>query len=446
MSYSNGKVSAPVSVYDVQRALGDNSASVKNLCVSDAVNMWSKVKPVEPAPSSIVLEPLVMPASGISDDKTFRTLNGDWGCMVVNTQGVERTGLINISDLGDVGNDSYQIVKAVGDQFSWKHRKPSSVGRLTDFNGYDHRAVPPFYTNYRTNVIKLYGQTNPIDFYLPIFLSERQSSLRLEDLEDNPVGGVTMGDMYIVGAYDGPDDQGEVFSQQLSTIIGTDAVDLHFPLNGSRDGATWDIYLCLADQNTWSGAKFWPLPEGNGAFRHFQVQAFLRDIFASMELTAVGAVRGITQQGLSSFDLRDTAASFWSTNLQSPSIFDAYGATSPVPVIAPNGNGVVMKLTCKVGTADITNFSPSMVAMALNTGTAITAAVQIVGTNSTCQTYPSTSTTTFTLAANTTYTFYVVALDTVADNVNEVQLSMNVAGHVDEGMSAATPWMNVNTQ
>jgi len=33
----------------------------------------------------------------------------------------------------------------------------------------------------------------------------------------------------------------------------------------------------------------------------------------------------------------------------------------------------------------------------------------------------------------------------VADNVNEVQLSMSVSGHVQEGMQAATPWMNVHT-
>lgn len=443
MSYNNGKVSAPVSIYDVQQALGVAYNDLKTLCMSDRVNMWSKIKPVEPNPGVNVVQQLVLPATGVLDSKTYRTLNGDWGCVVVDDQGNPRSGLIDISETGAAGNDSYMVVNAVGQNFTWQHRKPVSVGRLTDFAGYDHKAVPPLYTNNPTNVIKVYGNLNPISVYIPFFLSESQSSLRLEDFEDYPIGGISLGDMYLCAAYDG-DEQGEVFSQQISSIIGGDSIDMNFQFDGSQSGNTWDIYFCLTDQNTWSGAKFWPMPTGNDAYNHIQVIAYLRDIFATMTLAKIGAVRGITSGGLSNFDLSDTTASYWSTAQQDPSVFDVYGAATPSRVIAPDGNGVVMKLTCVVGQTNIQNFSASLVALALNAGTNISAAVQIVGPNSNCATHPSTSTQTFTLQANATYTFYVVALDTVADAINEIQLSMNAAGHVDEGMTARTPWMNVN--
>ena len=63
MGYSNGKITAPVSVYDVQRALGVSENDIKTLCLSNRVNMWSKIKPVEPAQSTPVVTPLVLPTT-----------------------------------------------------------------------------------------------------------------------------------------------------------------------------------------------------------------------------------------------------------------------------------------------------------------------------------------------------------------------------------------------
>ena len=44
--YSNGKITAPVSIYDVQRALGVGSNDLKTLCDSETLNLWAKYKPV----------------------------------------------------------------------------------------------------------------------------------------------------------------------------------------------------------------------------------------------------------------------------------------------------------------------------------------------------------------------------------------------------------------
>lgn len=46
MSYSNGIISAPVSIDDVKQALGESSNDLATLCKSENINIWSKYKPI----------------------------------------------------------------------------------------------------------------------------------------------------------------------------------------------------------------------------------------------------------------------------------------------------------------------------------------------------------------------------------------------------------------
>lgn len=46
MGYTGSKVTAPVSIYDVQRALGTNECDLGTLCKSSLVNFWAKYKPL----------------------------------------------------------------------------------------------------------------------------------------------------------------------------------------------------------------------------------------------------------------------------------------------------------------------------------------------------------------------------------------------------------------
>ncbi|MBV3431255.1 hypothetical protein KSW92_17410, partial [Prevotella copri] len=48
MSYNseNGIISAPVSIDDLKRALGESSNDVATLCKSENINIWSKYKPI----------------------------------------------------------------------------------------------------------------------------------------------------------------------------------------------------------------------------------------------------------------------------------------------------------------------------------------------------------------------------------------------------------------
>lgn len=46
MSYANGKITAPVSIYDVQQALGTSHTDIGSLCRSEKINPWAMWKPV----------------------------------------------------------------------------------------------------------------------------------------------------------------------------------------------------------------------------------------------------------------------------------------------------------------------------------------------------------------------------------------------------------------
>ena len=117
---SNGIITAPVSVRDVQRALGTTVCDVGRLCRHERINKWSKCKPVV-YPSVSKLHPWVDPAvqssSPISSGFSGGILTGDPYTLATSSEwelGYQRpTGGVN------------------------------SPYRLTDFAAYYHKAVCP---------------------------------------------------------------------------------------------------------------------------------------------------------------------------------------------------------------------------------------------------------------------------------------------------------------
>ena len=69
MGYANGKITRPVSIYDVQRAIGQSSPDLATLCKANTVNMWARYKP-ETAVTGLVT--LGIPPITLQE----RTLNG----------------------------------------------------------------------------------------------------------------------------------------------------------------------------------------------------------------------------------------------------------------------------------------------------------------------------------------------------------------------------------
>lgn len=113
MSNSNGIISAPVSMKDVQTVLGDSSTSLASLCLSTKVNMWAKYKPI---PSN----------DKFLDIKTGYRGKG-YNCGISYSTANSVSGIRALYSQTDNG---------------YSYEKPT-VYRLADFNGYNHRAEAP---------------------------------------------------------------------------------------------------------------------------------------------------------------------------------------------------------------------------------------------------------------------------------------------------------------
>lgn len=117
MSNSNGKITRPVSFADVQKVLGRSFSDEGKLCTSDNINRWSKSKPYD-YPS---LSPLVD-----AEKKGTPAQNG---------RGIFYGLKVASSNLFDLHNAKYEYVgRPNGGAFS--------PYRISDFNGYDDKAVP----------------------------------------------------------------------------------------------------------------------------------------------------------------------------------------------------------------------------------------------------------------------------------------------------------------
>ena len=129
MSYINGIISAPVSIYDVQRALANSSPDLGTLCRAANINMWAKFKPVVLAQ--------------IDTTSEWDFTNNRWKDDASWFQG--RTGACGITPYSNT-NFANIISNTDGSNNGWVYNRPTggaqSPYRLTDFAGYNHRAFP----------------------------------------------------------------------------------------------------------------------------------------------------------------------------------------------------------------------------------------------------------------------------------------------------------------
>lgn len=126
--YSNGIITAPVSIDDVKSALGVSTNDVAALCTSSKINMWSRKKPIRLA-------------------QNFPDINGDWykGDSVGNdyVYGIECYGIrkaaIDITGVTITQNAFYRRHFAIDANVYLNHPSggSSSPYRLGDFIGYN---------------------------------------------------------------------------------------------------------------------------------------------------------------------------------------------------------------------------------------------------------------------------------------------------------------------
>lgn len=135
MGYNNGFISAPVSIYDVQKTLGASSSDLGTLCRSAYVNKWAKYKPV---PNGIINT-----TPQLNSDKTWKKTGNDqatWWKGHANNCGLSYTSQTSIGNV-KTNIDAKRVV--------WSRIIPTGnyaePYRLLDFNEYNHRAFPPTY-------------------------------------------------------------------------------------------------------------------------------------------------------------------------------------------------------------------------------------------------------------------------------------------------------------
>jgi hypothetical protein len=115
MSYDSGKIASPVSISDVQKALGVSANDLATLCKSTNINPFSKYKPV--------IFNNYFPVTG---DNYWKAADGKAGVI-----------LPQYSSFADMIN----AIKSSSTR--WSHQPPTSIFRLTDFNGYNANAQKP---------------------------------------------------------------------------------------------------------------------------------------------------------------------------------------------------------------------------------------------------------------------------------------------------------------
>ena len=140
MAYQNGIITAPVSIYDVQRAIGNSSPDLGTLCTSGNINKWAKYKPEDiNTPQVITEQQRVLNNYGIVNIPTWLRLEY-MANFIFSTDraNVQRTYWPECDDAAGALSREY---------FEWK--KPTTFKRLSDFSndaktlGYYHYAQEP---------------------------------------------------------------------------------------------------------------------------------------------------------------------------------------------------------------------------------------------------------------------------------------------------------------
>lgn len=155
MAYNNGIITAPVSVYDVQRALGVGSPDVGTLCKHANINMWARFKPVwypsvADRITKLVIGKYVVAAAAYSSynqnasympDSNPNHYDGD--------HGVAPLGRLNCSlaviktDFPSIVSEGWSYAPPVGGSLlggSYAGAPPACPFRLSDFESYSNES------------------------------------------------------------------------------------------------------------------------------------------------------------------------------------------------------------------------------------------------------------------------------------------------------------------
>ena len=148
MSYSSGIIQAPVSISDIQNALGVvGGGDLGTLCVASTINPWAKYKPVR----SQVIDTV----TGQWENNAWKNSATWWKNTQAGsaTQGGQPTGscgfhieyFTGFGAYTSTGTFAYKLINGL---LGWAYEKPAggsqSPYRQQDFAQYYHNAIVPY--------------------------------------------------------------------------------------------------------------------------------------------------------------------------------------------------------------------------------------------------------------------------------------------------------------
>lgn len=162
MAHNNGKITAPVSIRDVQLTLGEsigvlapkrNNLETYDLCGSPNINIWSRIKPCRyDSLDKMVPHEFTAVADPEDPNKGNVVLSAQTLTPITNgTTGIIFPTMMKWSDITTLRSD--YIASEKGEEYAVQYRHDFPTGwdgkhyyasRLKDFDGYDHYAPIPF--------------------------------------------------------------------------------------------------------------------------------------------------------------------------------------------------------------------------------------------------------------------------------------------------------------
>lgn len=152
MAYSNNVITAPVSIYDVQRALNASANDVGRLCTHQNINMWAKCKPIY----ADKLEPL-----DYEHHEQIANYHAGLSIVKADTE-------VKFVEAVKAAFVSTQYQDKNGDCVMVKYDRPQggmiSPYRLTDFDGYNHTSELDYaFPTSLESISSVYSRKQPIE-------------------------------------------------------------------------------------------------------------------------------------------------------------------------------------------------------------------------------------------------------------------------------------------
>lgn len=227
MGFENNKITAPIDLADVAKALGVSKEDIGYLCTSDKVKPWAKFKPIKVA--------------GV-ETPTNHWTGGNGKCgFNIPLQGLT-TGTLN--------KESFVALFTADGVNSWTYDQPTDGDwlRITDFEGYYALATAPYGRVYDISVDK--DQTSIISIVPIANASTNDKILKLSDFgvffDSNRNEALYHFGAFLVGNNGGEQQYKRVISNYISIegkpVIGS-TVDI--PISDLPVG-TYTIYCILA--------------------------------------------------------------------------------------------------------------------------------------------------------------------------------------------------------